>query len=227
MNKLPTDAKERKNIPIGTGVLDYFPDALAEVARVSLVGNKQHRPGEPLHWDKTKSTDEADALIRHFLERGTVDSDGVRHSGKLAWRALALLQREIEKDQHDKHTQSSANDNLPRSSDRSIVHAPTLLEPPEADDLERFNIEVANHFIGLGYACHTSYDFDTQETRVGIRKGNVGYSFVVRGKISRTADSERGTLQSGPPNRCVPQPTLWGASQSDQPRNKRQCHAPH
>ena len=39
---LPTDAKERKNLPIASGVLDYFPKALAEVARVSKVGNDQH-----------------------------------------------------------------------------------------------------------------------------------------------------------------------------------------
>ncbi|KAF1711076.1 hypothetical protein CSC70_03885 [Pseudoxanthomonas kalamensis DSM 18571] len=30
------------------------------------------------------------------MQRGTVDTDGVRHSAKVAWRALALLQKEIE-----------------------------------------------------------------------------------------------------------------------------------
>lgn len=93
---LPTDRRARKERPIATGVLDYFPDALAEVAYCSWVGNEQHNPGSPLHWDRTKSSDEADALIRHFLERGTIDSDGVRHSAKVAWRALALLQKELE-----------------------------------------------------------------------------------------------------------------------------------
>jgi hypothetical protein len=33
-----------------------------------------------------------------LIERGSVDKDGVRHSTKVAWRALALLQREIERD---------------------------------------------------------------------------------------------------------------------------------
>lgn len=93
---LPKDAKERKTYPITSGVLDYFPDALAAVAHVSFIGNAQHNPGQPLHWDKSKSTDEADALIRHLIQRGSVDSDGMRHSAKVAWRALALLQREIE-----------------------------------------------------------------------------------------------------------------------------------
>jgi hypothetical protein len=94
---LPEDAAARKAIPIATGVLDYFPDAIAAVAACSWTGNQQHNPGKPLHWDRAKSSDEADALIRHFMQRGTVDTDGVRHSAKVAWRALALLQKEIEK----------------------------------------------------------------------------------------------------------------------------------
>lgn len=92
----PTDAKARKALPLCTGVLDYFPDALLEVAELSRIGNDQHNPGQPLHWAKEKSTDEPDALVRHLLDRGTRDVDGVRHSTKVAWRALALLQREID-----------------------------------------------------------------------------------------------------------------------------------
>lgn len=93
---LPTDPTERKGIPVVSGVLDYFPAALAEVARVSKAGNDQHNPGQPLHWARGKSTDQADTLVRHLMERGTVDTDGMRHSAKLAWRALALLQIELE-----------------------------------------------------------------------------------------------------------------------------------
>ena len=92
----PTDAKARKEIPLASGVLDYFTSALIEVAKVSFEGNKQHNPGEPLHWARGKSMDQADTIIRHFVERGTIDTDGVRHSAKLAWRALALLQLELE-----------------------------------------------------------------------------------------------------------------------------------
>lgn len=87
---------ERKALPLASGVLDYFPDALLVVAEVSRVGNEQHHPGQPLHWDKSKSSDEADALMRHLLDRGKLDTDGLRHSGKVAWRALALLQRELD-----------------------------------------------------------------------------------------------------------------------------------
>lgn len=99
MANLPKDAVERKQVPLATGVLDYFPDALAAVAEVSRVGNDQHNPGQPLHWDKTKSLDHADSLLRHLVDRGSRDNDGVRHSAKAAWRALALLQTEIENEQ--------------------------------------------------------------------------------------------------------------------------------
>ena len=88
--------KDRKRYPIYSGVLRYFPDALAAVAECSLVGNEQHHPGKPLHWDRSTSTDDYDAMIRHAMEAGTLDSDRVRHSAKAAWRALAALQREIE-----------------------------------------------------------------------------------------------------------------------------------
>ena len=89
-------ATERKQRPVFSGVLQYFPDALREVAYCSWVGNEQHHAGQPLHWDRSKSTDEADALLRHLMQAGTVDSDGVRHTAKVAWRALALLQKELE-----------------------------------------------------------------------------------------------------------------------------------
>ena len=93
---LPIDAAERKCIPITSGVLDYFPLAIAEVAKASYAGNQQHHPNEPLFWDKSKSTDHSDCISRHLIDRGKYDSDGIRHSAKLAWRALALLQIELE-----------------------------------------------------------------------------------------------------------------------------------
>lgn len=95
---LPDDGATRKQYPVATGVLDYFPNALLAIAQVSVQGNAQHNLGLPLRWDRGKSTDEADALIRHFLQRGTFDTDGLRHSAKMAWRALALLQKELEQE---------------------------------------------------------------------------------------------------------------------------------
>lgn len=96
VSHVAVDPKARKATPIYSGVIRYFPDALVAVAEVSRIGNEQHHPGEPLHWDRLKSTDELDALARHLVDAGKFDSDGARHSAKVAWRALANLQKEIE-----------------------------------------------------------------------------------------------------------------------------------
>lgn len=93
---LPDEPAERKKYPIASGVFDYFPDALVDVARVSFEGNEQHNPGQPLHWSRGKSDDHADTMQRHFLQRGTRDKDKQRHAAKMVWRALAILQLEIE-----------------------------------------------------------------------------------------------------------------------------------
>lgn len=95
---MPSDSAERKKVPLASGLFDYFPDALIAVAQVSYLGNEKHNPGQPLHWARSKSADEADTMLRHFAERGALDSDGVRHSARMAWRALAILQKEIEED---------------------------------------------------------------------------------------------------------------------------------
>ena len=90
--------KQRKETPIFSGVLRYFPDAMADVAKCSFAGQQQHNPDKPLAWDRDKSGDELDSLTRHLMEAGTIDTDGVRHSAKVAWRALANLQKEIERE---------------------------------------------------------------------------------------------------------------------------------
>ena len=92
MDKKPS----RKDMPVFSGVLKYFPLAILEISKVSKAGNEQHNPGMPMFWDRSKSTDEADALTRHLIQSGTIDEDGIRHTAKVAWRALALLQKELE-----------------------------------------------------------------------------------------------------------------------------------
>ena len=63
---------------------------LACVAKVSLKGGLQHgQTPETLHWDRSKSGDELDAMMRHIL-----DEDW----GQVAWRALANLEKQIEKE---------------------------------------------------------------------------------------------------------------------------------
>ena len=90
--KLPTNAEERKAIPVYTGFVKYFPDAMAAVAKVSLKGGIQHgQTFETLHWDRSKSGDELDAMMRHII-----DEDWAQ----VAWRAMANLQKKIEEEQN-------------------------------------------------------------------------------------------------------------------------------
>ena len=99
-----TDYNERKGLPIVTGVLDYFPLAMLEVARVSEAGNNWHNPGEPLHWARGKSMDQCNTAVRHIMERGGCerlgltgkDTDGTYHLAKAIWRLAGQLQLDIE-----------------------------------------------------------------------------------------------------------------------------------
>lgn len=83
----PEDSAERKTYPVYSGLLQYFPSALAAVANHSYKGNEKHNPGQPLNHDRSKSDDEADALARHLIEGDLVG---------VAWRALSLLQKDLE-----------------------------------------------------------------------------------------------------------------------------------
>lgn len=113
----------RKMQPVGTIVTQYFPDALLAVAAVAYVGNEKHNPGEPLHWARGKSDDHLDCDVRHVIDANrsndvtrqramernmpppewdvTTLKDGrsfaVLHLAQHAWRALALLQLEVER----------------------------------------------------------------------------------------------------------------------------------
>lgn len=92
------NSAERKEYPVTTGCFDYFRDALFVVAHVSYRGNQKHNPGEPLHWARGKSADEEDAMGRHLLEREDIDplTEEVVAANN-AWRALAYLQKVLEK----------------------------------------------------------------------------------------------------------------------------------
>lgn len=107
---LPTDDKARKALPIFRGPLMYFPDALLELAAICKTGNDQHNPGEPLHWAREKSVEQMDTALRHMMDHGVgnlLDTDGMYHLAKAAWRLLAELQLTIEEVQgkirRDKH----------------------------------------------------------------------------------------------------------------------------
>jgi hypothetical protein len=105
-NALPEDSDVRNSFPMADGLLDYFPNALAEVSRVSHYGNLKHNPGEPMHHARGKSVDHRNKMVRHLIDAGGFEEFEVggkiiriRHSAYLAWRALANLQEELEREE--------------------------------------------------------------------------------------------------------------------------------
>ena len=96
---LPDDRDARNALPVWEGCIAYFPDCWAEIAKVSVLGNKQHGLGEKLHFNRDVSTDHANKVMRHMLDHEAgkrFDEDGTYHLAKAAWRALAALQVAIE-----------------------------------------------------------------------------------------------------------------------------------
>ena len=97
---LPTDRDARNALPVWDGCIAYFPDTWAEIAKVSVLGNKQHGLGAKLRFARDVSTDHANKVMRHMLDHAAgriMDEDGTYHLAKAAWRALAALQVAIEK----------------------------------------------------------------------------------------------------------------------------------
>lgn len=102
---LPTDSAERKNYPMLSGLLNYFPAALAGAANTSKLGNDKHNPGEPLHHARGKSMDHGDCIIRHLMDTENLkasfkagnssakQSDILLEANQLVWRALAYSQQ--------------------------------------------------------------------------------------------------------------------------------------
>lgn len=99
---LPEDSAARKQIPLFTGPMLYFPAALAAVAKLCKDGNDKHNPGEPMHHARGKSNDHDDCILRHSLDKHEGDGrdeEGTPHVVMRAWRALADCQEWLEK--HD------------------------------------------------------------------------------------------------------------------------------
>jgi hypothetical protein len=88
MTPFTEDSKERKKFPVYSGFVNYFPKAMAAVCKLSFEGNEQHNPGTELHWDRSKSGDELDALMRHIIDEDWRE---------VAWRAMANLEKQLEK----------------------------------------------------------------------------------------------------------------------------------
>jgi hypothetical protein len=111
---LPADSDVRKGIPLLSGLFNYFPAALAGVARWSKLGNDKHNPGEPLHHARGKSMDHGDCILRHTMDledwkvaldarirAGTVCAADVQalldEADARCWRSLAESQELHEK----------------------------------------------------------------------------------------------------------------------------------
>lgn len=95
---LPEDQNERDQMCLFDGFMAYFPNAMAEVAKLSYAATQQHHPDQPMHWDRSKSLDHLNKIGRHMIDAGKLDDKGQRHSAALAWRAMAHLQEELERD---------------------------------------------------------------------------------------------------------------------------------
>jgi hypothetical protein len=100
MGAAADEAARRKQTPIWSGVMQYFPKVWEHIARASWQGNQQHNPGQPLHWAREKSTDQMDAALRHMLDHaeGALDTDGQYHLAKAIWRLCAEFELYLEKE---------------------------------------------------------------------------------------------------------------------------------
>lgn len=117
LNLASASTAVRKNTPIFSGLLAYFPDACAAVARLSKIGNDKHNPGKPMHWAREKSTDHHDCVARHLMDVEAIDPDtGLPHAVHLAWRALALAQLTLEKIAAEQYPATHSPANEPATS---------------------------------------------------------------------------------------------------------------
>lgn len=106
---LPKDNALRKALPLFTFLTEYFPDAILELVKVSVAGNMQHNPGEPMHWARGKSMDQLNTAMRHVWDHATIGvyddepplppeilaaigGESPLHLAKAAWRLLAQIQ---------------------------------------------------------------------------------------------------------------------------------------
>lgn len=109
ISPLPLDSASRKEIPLWSGVMQYAPAALAEVARTSQKGNAKHNPGQPLNHARGKSADHHNCIARHLVDfdamlayrrrfgEDSVPVDALREElGNLCWRALMFAQEQLE-----------------------------------------------------------------------------------------------------------------------------------
>lgn len=160
--------EDRKKRPVFSGVLQYFPDALLELAHHSFRGNELHNPGQPLHWAREKSTDHADCIARHLVDIGptwdAIDEEtGSYHAAALAWRALALLQLVLEKAKTETYTGGSGGST---ASGNSGVFTLTTNNPKAEDGLKMFQENVKKMMNENNLNRYKYTDFGPDEFRL-------------------------------------------------------------
>lgn len=90
---LPESDAERKELKPWKFFFRYFPRAIVEVTKISQGGCSQHSTDG---WDRSKSPEEMESLVRHMLDY-TQDEDDIKTAAQFAWRAMAQLQKLCEK----------------------------------------------------------------------------------------------------------------------------------
>jgi len=123
----PEDSAERKTYPVFSGFIQYFPSAIAALAHHSFVSNEKHNPGLPLHHDRAKSADEADALMRHLMEGDLIGN---------AWRAMALLQKHREANGAPIAPAARNATYVPQTRATDVPDPPPIVDRLEAQDPE-------------------------------------------------------------------------------------------
>lgn len=107
-----SDALEMKQAKakVWQGCMNYFPDALMEVARVSEFGAIKHdNPLEERGFMHERYTipELNDAITRHMLglAKGEINLEdaGVYNRAQIAWGALASLQKILEEEKDKKN----------------------------------------------------------------------------------------------------------------------------
>ena len=70
------DKVRKSDWPVWDYIFGYFPLALLEEVKVAVIGNKQHNPGQKLHWAREKSTDQLNTAMRHLFDYHKAKSEG-------------------------------------------------------------------------------------------------------------------------------------------------------
>ena len=87
---LPTNDEERKRVKL-TAIFRLFPNACVALAKHIKAGADKYCGGE-LRWDRNKSPEELESLLRHVFEQ-VQNPTCVATAQAIAWRAMANLEK--------------------------------------------------------------------------------------------------------------------------------------